>query len=35
MTRPRRTYEDNIKIDVTEILYRGVSWTDLAQDMSK
>jgi hypothetical protein len=30
--RPRRTWEDNIKIDLREIGIDGVDWIQLAQD---
>jgi hypothetical protein len=30
--RPRRGWEDNIKMDVREIGWGGMDWTDLAQD---
>jgi hypothetical protein len=30
--RPRRRWEDNIKIDVREIGWGGMDWIDLAQD---
>jgi len=30
--RPRRTSEDNIKMDLQEVGCRGVDWIDLAQD---
>jgi hypothetical protein len=30
--RPRRTWVDNIKIDVREIGCDGIDWIDLAQD---
>jgi hypothetical protein len=30
--RPRRRWEDNIKIDLREIRWSGVDWIDLAQD---
>jgi hypothetical protein len=30
--RPRRRWEDNIKIDLTEIGWGGMDWIDLAQD---
>jgi hypothetical protein len=29
---PRRRWEDNIKIDLREIGWDGVDWTDLVQD---
>jgi hypothetical protein len=30
--RPRRKWEDNIKIDLREIGWDGMDWIDLAQD---
>jgi hypothetical protein len=30
--RPRRRWEDNIKMDLREIGWGGVDWIDLAQD---
>jgi len=30
--RPRRKWEDNIRIDVREIRLEGVDWMNLAQD---
>jgi hypothetical protein len=30
--RPRRRWEDNIKMDLTEIVIVGVNWIRLAQD---
>ena len=30
--RPRRRWEDNIRIDVQEVGCWGVDWIDLAQD---
>jgi hypothetical protein len=30
--RPRRRWEDNIKIYFTETGWRGMDWIDLAQD---
>jgi hypothetical protein len=30
--RPRRRWVDNIKIDLREIGWNGMDWTDLAQD---
>jgi hypothetical protein len=30
--RPRRRWEDNIKMDYREIGWRGMDWTDLAED---
>jgi hypothetical protein len=33
--RPRRMWENNIKIDLIEIESGGVDWIDLAQDKEK
>jgi hypothetical protein len=30
--RPRRRWEGNIEIDLREIEWNGMDWTDLAQD---
>jgi hypothetical protein len=30
--RPRRSWVDNIKMDLTEIGWDGVDWIDMAQD---
>jgi hypothetical protein len=30
--RPRRRWEDNIKMDLQEVGCRGTEWIDLAQD---
>jgi hypothetical protein len=32
MGRPRRRWEDNIKMDLTEIGIDGANWIQLAQD---
>jgi hypothetical protein len=32
VARPRRRWEDNIKMDLTEIDLQGVDWDHLAQD---
>ena len=31
-TRPTRGWEDNIKMDLQEVGWRGRGWIDLAQD---
>jgi hypothetical protein len=31
--RPRRRWEDNIKMDVQEVGWGGMDWIDMAQDM--
>jgi hypothetical protein len=33
--RPRRTWKDNIKMDLREIGWVGMDWIDLAQDKDK
>jgi len=33
--RPRRIWEDNIKMDLLEMECGGMDWTDLAQDTDK
>jgi len=30
--RPRRRWEDNIKMDLQEVRCRGMDWIELAQD---
>ena len=30
--RPRRRWEDNIKMDLLEVRWGGMDWIDLAQD---
>jgi hypothetical protein len=30
--RPRRRWEDNMKMDLREVRWRGMNWIDLAQD---
>jgi hypothetical protein len=30
--RPRRRWEDNIKMDLQEVRWEGVDWIDMAQD---
>jgi len=32
--RPRRKWEDNTKMDLQEVGWEGMEWTDLAQDMA-
>jgi hypothetical protein len=29
--RPRRRWKDNIKMDLLEVRFEGVDWTDVAQ----
>ena len=33
--RPRRRWEDNIKMGLQEVGFEGVDWTDLAQDRDR
>jgi hypothetical protein len=33
--RPRRRWEDNIKMDLREVGYGGLDWVDLAQDWDR
>jgi hypothetical protein len=33
--RPRRKWENNIKMDLREVGWRGVDWIDLAQDRDR
>jgi hypothetical protein len=33
--RPRRRWEDNIKMDVREIGWGGMDWIDLSQDRNQ
>jgi len=33
--RPRRRWEDNIKMDLTEVGYGGIDWFELAQDRDR
>jgi hypothetical protein len=33
--RPRRSWVDNIKMDLAEVGFWGVDWIGLAQDMDK
>jgi hypothetical protein len=35
LERPRRRWEDNIKMDIGEVGYGGTEWIDLAQDMDR
>jgi len=32
LVRPRRRWEDNIKMDLQEVGYGGMDWIELAQD---
>ena len=33
--RPRRRWKDNIKVDIKEVGWFGMDWTDLAQDRNR
>ena len=33
--RPRRRWEDNIKMDLQEVGYGGMDWIELAQDRER
>jgi len=33
--RPRRRWEDNIKMDLQEVGYGGMDWIELAQDRNR
>jgi hypothetical protein len=33
--RPRRRWEDNIKMDIRKVGWRGADWIDLAQDRDR
>jgi hypothetical protein len=33
--RPRRRWEDNIKMDLQEVEWGGMDWIDMAQDMDR
>ena len=33
--RPRRRWEDNIKMDLQEVGYGGMDWMELVQDMDR
>jgi hypothetical protein len=33
--RPRRRWEDNIKMDVQEVGWGGMDWIDMAQDRDR
>jgi hypothetical protein len=33
--RPRRRWEDNIKMDLREVEWQGVDWIDLSQDRNR
>jgi len=33
--RPRRRWEDNIKMDLQEVVYGGMGWIELDQDRDR
>ena len=33
--RPRRSWEDNVKMDLQELEFGGMDWIDLAQDTDR
>jgi hypothetical protein len=33
--RPRLRWEDNIKMDLRDVRWRGMDWIDLAQDRNR
>ena len=33
--RPKRRWEDNIKMDILEVGYGGMDWIDLVQDRDR
>jgi hypothetical protein len=33
--RPRRRWEDNIKVELQKVKCRGMDWIDLAQDRNR
>ena len=33
--RPRRKWDDNIKMDLQDVAYEGTGWMDVAQDMNR
>jgi hypothetical protein len=35
LRRPRRRWEDNIKMDVQEVGCRGMNWIELTQDRDR
>ena len=35
LVRPRRRWLDNIKMDLQEVGYGGMDWTELAQDWDR
>jgi len=35
LERPRRRWEDNIKMDIQEVGFRGMDWIELAPDRDR
>jgi len=35
LERPRRRWEDSIKVDLQDVGWGGVDWVDLAEDRSR
>jgi hypothetical protein len=35
LARPRRRWEDNIKMDIQEVGWGGMNWIELAQDRDR
>jgi hypothetical protein len=35
LVRPRRRWENNIKMDLQEVGWEGMDWTELAQDRDR
>jgi hypothetical protein len=35
LTRPRRRWEDNIKMDLQEVRWEGMYWIELSQDRNR
>ena len=35
LARPRRRWDDNIKMHLQEVGWEGIDWIDLAQDMDR
>ena len=33
--RPRRRWQDNIKMDLQEVMWRGMDWIDVGQDRDR
>ena len=35
LCRPRRRWEDNIKMELQEVGYEGIDWNEVAQDRNR